>query len=176
VAAINHLFFQLIVSIAGLTAILFVFIFVLKILMKSRGEVGADGDVDLAKDVEFPFYSTNLMSEYELKLYSKLKQAYPDRMIMSQVQLSQVVRAPKGKDSLYWFNRISRMSLDFVICDSNSTPLVVIELDDPTHEKASRIAADEKKDKVLASAGIPIFRMRVEKIPSAQQIISTLNL
>jgi very-short-patch-repair endonuclease len=176
VAALNQLFFQLIVSIAGVTAILFALIFVLKILMKSRGEARADGDVDLAKDVEFPFYSTNLMSEYELKLYSKLKQAYPNRMIMSQVQLSQVVRAPKGKDSLYWFNRISRMSLDFVICDSNSTPLAAVELDDPTHEKASRIAADEKKDKVLASAGIPIFRMRVEKIPTVQQIISTLNL
>ena len=46
------------------------------------------------------------------------------------------------------------------------TTLLAIELDDWTHDSAARVKADEKKDKALASAGIPILRFHAERMPS----------
>ena len=37
-----------------------------------------------------------------------------------------------------WNNRINRMSLDFAVCHKDSTIIAAVELDDKSHEKASR--------------------------------------
>ena len=71
----------------------------------------------------------------------------------------------------FWFNRVCRQSVDFVLVDEDlQTVLAAIELDDWTHESKTRQKQDAKKDKALASAGIPIIRFHAEKMPSAQMI------
>jgi very-short-patch-repair endonuclease len=72
-----------------------------------------------------------------------------------------------------WFNRISRMSADFVLCSKDSTIVAVIELDDASHKKAGRQAADAKKDKALRSAGIRVVRWQTTSIPDEAAIKAT---
>jgi len=80
----------------------------------------------------------------------------------------------RGNNYGTWFNRISRMSADFVICAKDSTVLAVIELDDATHERANRKAADDKKDRALTAAGLRIVRMQAKALPDEVAIRSMI--
>lgn len=71
-------------------------------------------------------------------------------------------------------NRINRMSADFVICNRDFSIAAVVELDDATHERADRKAADAKKDKALASAGLRIIRWQAKSLPDAAAIRSAI--
>lgn len=51
------------------------------------------------------------------------------------------------------------MSLDIVITTQLCETLLVIEIDDPSHQRADRIERDKKKNKVLKDAGIKILRI-----------------
>ena len=124
----------------------------------------------------WPFERKKLLTSPEKQLYYRLKEALPDYFIFSQVQLSQLVTVRKGHDFKQWFNRINRMSADFVVTDQAMDVLAVIELDDRSHLKADRIAADQKKDKALTSAGIRVIRWKVSAMPSAVKIREAFNL
>ncbi len=66
----------------------------------------------------------------------------------------------KGKGSFKrgYRNKISKKSVDFVLFDKqNISPILVIELDDPTHQRPDRKARDSFLDKVLNRCDIPIL-------------------
>jgi hypothetical protein len=119
----------------------------------------------------WPYVPRELMTEPERVLYVRLRQALPDYLIFSQVQLCRLIDVDPEADKQAWFNRINRMSVDFVICaPDGATILAAIELDDSSHDRADRIKADAKKDKALLSAGIRIIRWPVRGMPTSQQI------
>ena len=86
------------------------------------------------------------------------------------IQLSRVLGVKKGFSFNEWNNRINRMSLDFLVCLKDSTVVAAVELDDKTHEKASRIEADAKKEKALSAAGITLVRWNVSALPDEAAI------
>ena len=89
------------------------------------------------------------------------------------MQLSRIIAPSEdaGSDKNFWFNRICRQSVDYVLVDRDAqTTLLAIELDDWTHDSVARQKADDKKDKALASAGIPILRFHAERMPSVSVI------
>jgi len=106
----------------------------------------------------WPYYAKKPLSNHEQVLYFHLIKALPDHIILSQVQLSQLLGVKKGNNYYAWLNRINRMSADFVVCNKDSSVVAVIELDDATHKRKDRQAADAKKDKALTSAGIRVVR------------------
>lgn len=147
--------------------------FLLRIL-KNKREL--ESEVFGKEDDAFPYIKKNVMTPSELKLYDRLVSAFPDYLVLSQVQLSQVIKAPASEKSLKWFSTISQMSLDFVICDESSSPVCVVELDDKTHLRAEAIKRDAKKDKALGAAGIPITRIKVEVMPTTAQLPKLLGI
>ena len=62
------------------------------------------------------------------------------------------------------------MRLDFVVCLKDSTVVAAIELDDRSHQKASGVEADAKKEKALSSAGVPLVRWQVSALPDEAAI------
>jgi hypothetical protein len=57
------------------------------------------------------------------------------------------------------FRHIDEKSVDFVICDkAYIKPLLVIELDDKTHEREDRVLRDEEVERILTQAGLPFLR------------------
>jgi very-short-patch-repair endonuclease len=96
--------------------------------------------------------------------------------VLAQVQLSQLLGVKKGHNFQSWHNRINRMSVDFVVCNKDSNIVAVIELDNATHQRKDRQAADAKKDKALASAGVRIIRWQVMSIPDIASIQSAFKL
>ncbi len=127
-----------------------------------------------AGDEAWPFYAKKPLSPVEQVLYFRLIQALPEYIILAQVQLSRLLGVKKGNNYQAWLNRINRMSADFVVCTKDSSIVSVIELDDATHQREDRQAADAKKDKALTSAGIRIVRWQATSIPDIATIQSTI--
>lgn len=127
---------------------------------------------DNSPEKAWPYYAKPPLTQPEQVLYFRLLKALPDHIILAQVQLSRFLGVKKGNDYQSWSNRINRMSADFVVCNKDSSVVAVIELDDSSHARANRQAADAKKDKALASAGVRIIRWQVNAIPSGEAIQS----
>lgn len=118
----------------------------------------------------WPFIKKPLLTPPERVLFHKLKLAFPKLNIFIQVDLGQIIDIKKGHDFKAWRNRINRMSIDYVLADQKGNVLCCIELDDASHLRKDRIIADNKKNKALQSAGIPLLRMPVKNIPTPEQL------
>ncbi len=147
-----------------LVVVVAVVVFLAFLKAKGRGGIG---------DQAWPFYAKKPLSQPEQVLYFRLVQALPEHIILAQVQLSRLLGVKKGNNYQAWFNRINRMSADFVVCNKDSSIVAVIELDDATHQKEDRQAADAKKDKALASANVRVIRWQARAIPDVANIQST---
>ncbi len=121
-------------------------------------------------DGPWPFYAAKALSAPEQILYYRLCKSLPENMVLAQVGLSRFLRVKKGNNFQKWFNRINRMSADFVVCAKDASVLAVIELDDSTHEGGQRKVIDAKKDKALTDAGIRIVRWNVKAMPDSAAI------
>ena len=147
-----------------LVVVVAVVVFLAFLKAKGQGGIG---------DQAWPFYAKKPLSQPEQVLYFRLVQALPEHIILAQVQLSRLLGVKKGNNYQAWFNRINRMSADFVVCNKDSSIVAVIELDDATHQKEDRQAADAKKDKALASANVRVIRWQARAIPDVANIQST---
>lgn len=119
----------------------------------------------------WPFYAKNpLLEKAEQELYRQLIQALPEYVILAQVQLSQLIKVKSGYNFGKWHNRINRMSVDFVICRQDFSPVAAIELDGKSHEHVIQARRDDKKEKALESAGIRLIRWKNYQIPDIATI------
>jgi very-short-patch-repair endonuclease len=147
-----------------------IIILIIAIIIAASAKNKKAGKFKYNPNETWPFEKKKILTATEQKLYFTLCEALPNHCIFSQVQLSQLIQVKKGNDYKAWFNRINRMSADFVITDKTFNTVAVIELDDKSHEKPERIEADKKKDKALASAGIETIRWKVNEVPTADDI------
>jgi very-short-patch-repair endonuclease len=125
-------------------------------------------------EAEWPFYAKKPLSAPEQTLYFRLTEALPEHIVLAQVGLSRLLGVKKGNNFQAWNNRINRMSADFVVCAKDSTIVAVVELDDSSHEREDRKAADAKKNKALKAAGIRLVRWHVKRLPNGAAIRAEL--
>jgi very-short-patch-repair endonuclease len=128
-----------------------------------------------AVDAPWPFYAKKPLTSPEQVLYFRLLRAFPEHIVLAQVALSRILGVKKGNNFSRWFNRINRMTADFILCAKDATILAVIELDDSSHGKAGRRDADARKDKALQSAGISVVRWNVKSMPDEDTMRSILT-
>ena len=87
----------------------------------------------------WPFAPMPFMTDSEVRFFARLQEALPEHFIFAQVQLSRLVQCTDQADQKFWFNRISRMSADYVVVHRDAQRiLAVIELDDWTHDRPDR--------------------------------------
>lgn len=115
----------------------------------------------------FPYKKNNyLLTSNEITFYALLEEIIDlsKYEIFPQVRLSDIIKIEAGTEKrMTYFNKISKKSPDFVLCDKKTSPLLVLELDDISHEKEDRIARDGFVDKALAAAKIPILHIICKK-------------
>ena len=117
----------------------------------------------------------HLLSERERDLYRRLVQSLPDHIVLAQVQLLQVLKFRRGRRTYAVLNRISQLSLDFLILNPDTGPVAAIELDDVSHELGDRRRADANKTHALMSAGIPLVRWSARNLPDTATIRAALQ-
>jgi hypothetical protein len=115
-----------------------------------------------------------LLTERERELYERLVRALPDHIVLTQVQLLQLVKFKRGRRPYAIFNRVSQLSLDFVILRADTSVIAAIELDEASHDRAERCRADGNKTHALKSAGIPLIRWSAKALPDAAAIQAAL--
>ena len=116
----------------------------------------------------------NVLSERERELYRRLLQSLPEHLVLAQVHLLQVLKFKRGRRTYAVLNRISQLSLDFLILAPDTSPIAAIELDDISHELGDRRRADANKSHALASAGVPLIRWNAKNLPDTPTIRAAL--
>ena len=115
-----------------------------------------------------------LLSKAEMMFYRTLLVAIGDRwVVMAKVRLADLIQVDRskvaekdgegaGKRSGWQsaFNRIQAKHVDFVLCDAAMRPVVVIELDDSSHDEEDAQDRDGFKDRAMKAAGLPMMRVR----------------
>ncbi len=104
---------------------------------------------------------SELMTKPERELYYALLAAVGSEMhVFPQIALAAFI---DKKNFGSYRNELFRI-VDFLLCDARTTrPLLVIELNDASHNRADRRARDEKVKCILERAGIGILTLNTEE-------------
>jgi hypothetical protein len=109
-----------------------------------------------------------ILTPTEMRFYQVLIAALPaEYTCMTQVALNRLVKVNRPRFGAAWrdprWNRIAQKSIDFVVVRrSDLRVMVLIELDDATHQKAHRKERDMFLDTVCASIELPILHVPVQ--------------
>lgn len=115
-----------------------------------------------------------ILTERERALYQRLVQSLPEHIVLTQVQLVQILTFKTGQRTQAILNRISQLSLDFLVLNPDTSVAAAIELDDTTHVQRDRRRADANKSHALKSARIPLIRWNAKNLPDAAAIRAAL--
>lgn len=118
-----------------------------------------------SKRQRYPYQlKQNYLTQAELSFFSVLKSAIQDKYeIVPQVSLKSIVNVKANVRDFYtYFNKIDRKVLDFVLfTKSTYKPVLIIELDDSSHNNPDRKNRDYFVDKVAESIKLPILHVPV---------------
>jgi len=147
--------------VAGLVVLLVVAMVVLA-LLKGGGKEEESGK-------ETPYVKrAALLTAAEVAFYKVLVAAVGARyVVMAQVSLAGVLEVDRAKVTgerkgfQAAFNRISRKTVDFVLCEPGTMRIVAaVELDDRSHERAERKERDGFVEAAMKAAGLPLVRVK----------------
>ncbi len=112
-----------------------------------------------------------LLNKSEQLLYERLCEATPALIVFSQVSMSQIFHIQNyRKNGFIQLGEIGRKSVDFLLCRKDTSIVVAVELNGPTHEKEDQKKSDEKKQAALEEAGIPLVIFKPNDMPSVETI------
>jgi putative heme iron utilization protein len=152
----------------GIIAILVVFIMAIAVAILKKKTGNQPGK-------EYPYAPKAVMSKVEQTLYFRLVEALPERIILTQVQMSSFLKVTNRQAGWAPLNKIREKSADFVICNKDSSVRAVIELQDSTHERADRQKSDTFKRGALMAAGIWLIEFHAKTLPSVEEIKKTMR-
>jgi hypothetical protein len=114
------------------------------------------------------YRSRALMTDNELEFFFRLSRALPHHLVFPQVSLQALVEAASSDKKTAHADRlrIAQQRADYVVCNPAGAVIVVVELDDRTHE-AKR---DAIRDARLKQAGIKTVRYQSKAKPSLAAI------
>jgi len=122
--------------------------------------------VDDVKLEKVPYIRKNLMTKNEWSFYKQLK-PIADSMnlsVLCKTRVADLIDIEKGLNKSEWqtaFNRINRKHIDFILCKpENLYPILLIELDDNSHDSDKGKERDEFVEKILQKAGYNLLRTR----------------
>lgn len=98
----------------------------------------------------------------EQQMFFRLTETLTDCTVFAQMPLAALLTTQHRQDR----NRFDRKIADFLICTKTLTPIVVIELDDASHNH--KAARDADRDAMLNNAGYQTIRYR--DFPTSVQI------
>jgi hypothetical protein len=121
----------------------------------------------------FSYRQCDILTQNEAEFFGRLRAALPDHYVFPQVGMSAII-APTGyaRSRKAAFNRIAQKRVDFAICTDRLQLVVLVELDDRTHN-ARR---DAMRDAMTRSAGIRTIRFSSTRRPTVAEIRAAILL
>lgn len=145
-----------------ISAVIFLVLFIILIRFLT------DKKRHLAAEIKGRYNATALLTPTEAAFFPVIDEIAADYglYLFSKVRLADVAKTARAEDySTYmrYFGKVKSKHLDFVLCDSDFIPVVVIELDDPSHLNKPNRENDLLKDVVLESISLPLIRVPAAK-------------
>ena len=116
-----------------------------------------------------------LLTRAEKAFYNILRGVVAPHVVLAKVRLADLVDADerhlRRKSN---FDHIKSKHIDFVICDAALSPIIAIELDGSSHQRADRIARDRDVDRILEIASFPLLRVPVRRTYDGADIAKQL--
>lgn len=119
-----------------------------------------------------------IMTKAEMAFYNALVCAIADEYrIMVKVRLADIILVKKnGSHYMAHFGKIKAKHVDYLLCDPvNLKPILVIELDDKSHQRSDRISRDNFVDSVFKSVGLPILRHPVKRAYNHNELLISIS-
>ncbi len=119
--------------------------------------------IDKKKKQDFAYLKKDsLLTEAEKSFYTVLREVVGEKyLVCPQVSLSAILSIPDERDRGRYAvsrNKIQSKYVDFLLCEPESLkPLLVIELNDSSHDQAKRIRRDDFLVRALEGAGVAFF-------------------
>lgn len=118
-----------------------------------------------------------LLTRWELAALGEMRRELPQTLhICPQVRLADlldVIPTEPGQRQVA-LNRVASKSVDFAVIDTAGRVLLVVEIDDRTHERPDRRERDRLVDAVLRHCGIPVRRVRPGQPVAAGAVLDEL--
>lgn len=149
-------------------------------LARLLGAAAERGERSAGRDEPLPYRRKDwLLTKGEKAFYDVLCMAVNvnRHRIFCKVRLSDLLWLPKrAHEQQPRRNRIQSKHVDFVICSADALrPLLVIELDDRSHEREDRRQRDAFVDRALGAAGLPILHVPARAAYDAAQIAAEVG-
>ena len=97
--------------------------------------------------------------------------------IVPQVSLKSIVKVKDNNNYYTYQNKIDRKILDFVLFSkSDFNPLLIVELDDSSHQQSERIDRDKFIDKVAEVTKLPILHVPVKYSYNVNELRNQIDL
>lgn len=115
----------------------------------------------------------HLMTKAELEFFRVLELVIKNQYyIVPQLPISKIATTiAKGKDYYTYLNKIDRKTVDFVLFDRQSfSPVMVIELDDSSHNDENRKIRDGFVDNVMKNIGLKIIHVKTSYAYSTEEL------
>jgi len=128
---------------------------VLELLRPKRGR---GGDFSAAN-----YQAKLLLSRWERRALAEIRAELPSGYYACpQVRLADFIETRVGDPARRRavLSRVAQKSVDFAIIEPDGSVVLVIELDDRSHEQPDRIRRDQQVGAVLAQCGIALLRVR----------------
>lgn len=134
----------------------------------TRRDRASDGLDTLAA---WPPRATRVLNTTERQAWELLTHALPGHMILAQVPLQRFIKVPTRNSYAEWLRRVGQLSADFVVCDSHSQVMAVVEVEAEDDQPGSRThRRRERMLKVLQSASVPAHVWRAGAFPTVGQV------
>lgn len=83
-------------------------------------------------------------------------------IIFTKMRIADLLEVPQNHPEFTkWFNRIKAKHIDFIFVDSAYHIKLLIEIDDPTHNRPDRQARDQEVDEMFRQQGLEVLHLRV---------------
>jgi hypothetical protein len=121
----------------------------------------------------------DFLSPAELSFFRVLQVAADGWAVaLAKVSLGDLFYAASGDsgENRAYRNKIDRKHVDFLLCDPRTiAPLVGIELDDRSHQRADRQRRDSFVERVFGAAGLPLARVPARRAYAPAELRAMLR-
>ena len=110
--------------------------------------------------------SKSVLTFQERKLLGTIRKAINNEyIILMKVRMGDFIYiANQPKDGTFYPNQVIFKHVDFLLCGKfRVEPLLVIELDDSSHNSAQRMESDKVKNEICDAVGLPYLRIALKK-------------
>lgn len=126
----------------------------------------------------FPYERRTILSANELSFYKVLKSGLPvEYSVFTKVKLEDIFKVINGSENWNsWRGKIRSRHIDFVIMeDANPMNIVLIEIDDKSHNTAKAQEADKFKDKLAKATNTRLIRIKAKRTYSTDDLKPIFN-